>query len=175
MPDLYISWSDYHQNIEKLAVKIYLSKWDFDQIICIAKGGLRVGDILCRLFDKPLAILSASSYSGLENRVRGEITFSSHLSMTTPDLGAKILLVDDLADSGISLQESDRWLKQRYNSQIQELRTAVIWYKESSCIVPDYYVEYLPHNPWIHQPFEVYETTPIEQLANRYATNSLKS
>jgi hypothetical protein len=22
---------------------------------------------------------------------------------------------------------------------------------------PDYYVEYLPDNPWIHQPFEVYD------------------
>jgi hypothetical protein len=24
-------------------------------------------------------------------------------------------------------------------------------------IKPDYYVDYLPDNPWIHQPFERYE------------------
>ncbi len=29
---------------------------------------------------------------------------------------------------------------------------------------PDYYVEYLPDNPWIHQPFEVYDTLRPEAL-----------
>ena len=55
MSDLYISWEEYHQQIETLAVKIYQSQWEFDQIVCIAKGGLRIGDILSRLFDTPLA------------------------------------------------------------------------------------------------------------------------
>lgn len=64
MPDLYVSWSDYHQKIETLAIAIYQSDWQFDRIVCIAKGGLRVGDILCRLFDRPLAIISAASYGG---------------------------------------------------------------------------------------------------------------
>jgi len=81
MPELYVSWSDYHRHIEELAVQIYQSGWDFNQIVCIAKGGLRVGDILCRLFDRPLAILSAASYRGQGYRVRGEIVFSEHLSM----------------------------------------------------------------------------------------------
>ncbi|HEY9726091.1 MAG TPA: phosphoribosyltransferase, partial [Chroococcales cyanobacterium] len=39
MPDLYISWSEYHQKIEQLAAKIYAANWDFNQIVCIAKGG----------------------------------------------------------------------------------------------------------------------------------------
>ena len=30
---------------------------------------------------------------------------------------------------------------------------------------PDYYVEYLPDNPWIHQPFEVYDTLRPEDAA----------
>jgi hypoxanthine phosphoribosyltransferase len=111
MPDLYISWSEYHQKIEQLAAKIYEANWDFNQIVCIAKGGLRIGDILCRIYRKPLAILVASSYGGPENRVRGAITFSRHLAMTTEGLWSRVLLVDDLVESGISLRESINWLQ----------------------------------------------------------------
>lgn len=168
MPDLYISWSEYHQKIEQLAAKIYQTGWDFNQIVCIAKGGLRVGDILCRLYRKPLAILSASSYAGPENRVRGSITFSRHLTMTTEHLGGRVLLVDDLVDSGISLQESVRWLERNYSAEIEEIRTGVLWYKDCSVITPDYYVDYLPDDPWIHQPFERYEQMSPAELAQNY-------
>jgi hypothetical protein len=168
MPDLYISWSEYHQKIEQLAAKIYESHWDFNQIVCIAKGGLRVGDILCRLYRKPLAILSASSYGGSENRVRGAIAFSRHLAMTTDQLGSRVLLVDDLVDSGVSLRESINWLERNHSSEIDEIRTAVVWYKDCSIITPDYYVDYLPDNPWIHQPFERYEQMGLAELASTY-------
>ena len=169
MPDLYISWSEYHQKIEQLAVKIYQSNWDFNQIVCIAKGGLRLGDTLCRLYRQPLAILCASSYSGPENRVRGKISFSSHLAMTTQKLGDRVLLLDDLADSGVSLRESMHWLDRHYGTEITEIRTGVIWYKACSEITPDYYVDYLPDNPWIHQPFERYEQiNPAELAATTY-------
>ena len=157
MPDLYVDWEQYHQNIEYLSSKIYKSGWQFDQIVCIAKGGLRIGDILSRLYRLPLSVLFAASYYGEENRERGEIKFSQHLSMLQTNLPERILLVDDLVDSGISLRESIIWLKEHYGSDIQEIRTAVIWYKACSLFKPDYYVDYLPDNPWIHQPFERYE------------------
>ena len=166
MTDLYVTWSEYHHKIENLAVKIYKSNWQFDHVVCLAKGGLRVGDILCRLYDKPLAIMSTASYRGENNRERGEIEFSQHLSTIKP-LGDRILLVDDLVDSGISLCESLNWLKNRY-SHISDLRTAVIWYKSTSIAIPDYYIDYLPDNPWIHQPFEIYEQNSVNQLASKF-------
>ncbi len=168
MPDLYISWSEYHQKIEQLAIKIYQSNWDFNHIVCIAKGGLRVGDLLCRLYRKPLAILSASSYTGPENRIRGSISFSRHLAMTNERLGSRILLVDDLVDSGISLRESINWLTLHHGADIEEIRTGVLWYKDCSVITPDYYVDYLPDDPWIHQPFERYEKMSPAELAQSY-------
>ncbi|MEM9487130.1 MAG: phosphoribosyltransferase family protein [Cyanobacteria bacterium P01_F01_bin.116] len=162
--DLYVSWSDYHHAIENLAIAIHKSGWKFNQIVCLAKGGLRIGDILCRIYDQPLAILSTSSYGGEGNRTRGSITFSRDLSMTTANLGSHVLLVDDLVDSGQSLQRSVRWLEQRYGFYIDEIKTAVLWYKDCSVIKPDYYVDYLETNPWIHQPFEKYEEMTIETL-----------
>ncbi len=163
--DLWVSWQDYHHLIEQLAVKIYQSGWEFNQILCLAKGGLRVGDLLSRLFEQPLAILAVSSYGGLANQVRGSLTFSRDLTMTTANLGSRVLIVDDLVDSGITLQKSLAWLDRMYGFYVEEAKTAVIWHKACSIFTPDYVVQYLPHNPWIHQPFERYETLTPDQLA----------
>jgi hypoxanthine phosphoribosyltransferase len=165
MSDLYVSWSDYHQKIEQLAVQVYQSQWNFNQIICLAKGGLRVGDILARIYDVPLAILATSSYGGINNQVRGSITFAHDLTMTTANLGSHVLLVDDLVDSGVTLKRTLVWLDRKYGFYVEEVRTAVLWYKACSVIQPDYYVDYLPDNPWIHQPFEPYEKTNPAELA----------
>ncbi|WP_373528356.1 phosphoribosyltransferase [Nostoc sp.] len=167
MPDLYVSWSDYHQKIEQLAIQIYQSSWEFNQIICLARGGLRVGDILSRIYQQPLAILATSSYSGTGKQERSNLIFSRHLTMTTEKLGSRILLVDDLVDSGITLQQTIPWLKQNSDSPIEEIRTAVLWYKACSFIAPDYYVDYLSDNPWIHQPFEHYEQMNLAELATK--------
>jgi uncharacterized protein len=165
MPDLYVSWSDYHQKIEQLAIQIYESSWEFNQIICLARGGLRVGDILSRIYQQPLAILATSSYSGTGKQQRSNLIFSRNLTMTTEKLGSRILLVDDLVDSGITLEQTIPWLKQNNDSPIEEIRTAVLWYKACSVLKPDYYVDYLTDNPWIHQPFEHYEQMKIAELA----------
>jgi hypoxanthine phosphoribosyltransferase len=170
MADLHVSWTDYHQLIETLALKVYDSGWEFNQIVCLAKGGLRVGDILCRLFDVPLAVLSTASYSGQDNRQRGQLIFSRDLSMTTPNLGSRVLVVDDLVDSGISLDRSIAWLHHKYGFYIEDLRSAVVWYKSCSVTEPDYYSQYLTDDPWIHQPFETYEQMSLDDLAATHRT-----
>jgi uncharacterized protein len=172
MSDLYISWSDYHHTIEKLAAQIYQSGWEFNQILCLARGGLRIGDTLSRIFDKPLAILATSSYHGPGKQERGSLIVSQHITMTTPTLGSRILLVDDLVDSGVTLQETIPWLKENSGISIDDIKTAVLWCKACSVIKPDYYVHYLQDNPWIHQPFEHYENmNPAELVVKEKASS----
>lgn len=173
MTDLYISWTDYRQTIEQLAVQVYRSGWHFNQIVCLAKGGLRVGDLMSRIYKVPLAILATSSYGGPNNQVRGSITFARDLTMTTANLGSRVLIVDDLVDSGVTLKKSLVWLDRNYGFYIEEMRTAVLWYKDCSVIKPDYYVRYLPDNPWIHQPFEGYEKMTPEELAAAHAADEV--
>lgn len=175
MAELFINWTDYYRAVEQLAIAIHRSGWQFNQIVCLAKGGLRVGDTLSRIFDQPLAILAASSYGGPGNQVRGSITFGRDLTMTTANLGSRILLVDDLVDSGITLERAIVWLDRHYGFYISEVKTGVLWYKASSVIAPDYYVDYLVDNPWIHQPFEAYEQMEIDQLANQYPSPKASS
>jgi hypoxanthine phosphoribosyltransferase len=169
MSDVYISWDDYHQQIEQLALQVYESGWQFNQVICLAKGGLRIGDIISRIYDLPLAILATASYGGPNNQVRGSLTFSHDLTKTTANLGSHILLVDDLVDSGTTLKRTLTWLDRKYGFYIEEVRTAVLWYKQHSVIAPDYHVQFFPDNPWIHQPFEKYEQMSPSELATRYS------
>jgi len=55
---LHVSWEQYNTLIERLALQVHESGWHFNQVICIARGGLRVGDVMSRIFELPLAILS---------------------------------------------------------------------------------------------------------------------
>jgi len=126
MSDLYVSWEEYHANIERLAVQIYQSQWEFDQILCLARGGLRIGDVLSRIYDKPLAILSTSSYGGKDFQERGNLTIASNITMTTATLGRRILLVDDLVDSGVTLARILEWLQQHEEFAITEVYTQII-------------------------------------------------
>lgn len=164
--EISLSWSEYHQKIEQLAVQIYKSGWQFDQILCLARGGLRVGDIFSRIFNKPLAILSACSYD--HNVRQSQLTFGKSISMTTPTLGSRILLVDDLVDSGMTLGQTIVWLNEHEHYDVREIKTAVIWFKALSAIAPDFYVEYLAESPWINQPFEKYDRMDIAALAGSY-------
>lgn len=171
MPELFVSWSEYHQHIEKLAVQVHHSGWEFNQIICLSRGGLRIGDVFSRLYRQPLGVLAASSYGGEGDRIRGKLTFARHVT-TTSQMGSHILLVDDLLDSGVTLKEAVPWLKENYPEQVVEIRTAVLWHKSHSVVKPDYCVEFLVDNPWVHQPFERYELMTIEELAATYQPHS---
>ena len=163
MADLHVTWDDYHQSIERLAGALRDSKWPFNQVICIARGGMRVGDVISRIFKLPLAVISTHSYEGEAGTERGELSVARHMTMAQEALGDRVLLVDDLVDSGITMDVVKRHLLSGFPA-IAEIRTAVLWYKAVSSYRPDYYVHYLPESPWIHQPFEKYDLMDPKDL-----------
>lgn len=162
---LYVSWDEYHLLIERLALKVDASGWAFDQILCLARGGLRPGDVLSRVFDKPLAIMSTSSYRAEGGTVQGRLDIAETITMPKGALAGRVLLVDDLADSGVTLKAVVERL--RAKPEITELRSAVIWTKSVSVFQPDYQVEYLETSPWIHQPFEDYDAMRPDDLKRK--------
>ena len=164
---LYVSYDEYHGLIEKLALKIHTSGWEFDTILCLARGGLRPGDMLSRIFDKPLAIMSTSSYRAEAGKVQGHLDIGRFIATPKGEIAGRVLLVDDLADTGVTLHAVVKRLKENY-APITEMRTAVIWTKGVSTFQADYSVEDLPTNPWIHQPFEAYDAMPPEKLLEKW-------
>ena len=164
---LYVSYDEYHNLIEKLAIKIYQSGWEFDTILCLARGGMRPGDILSRVFDKPLAIMSTSSYRADSGTVQGNLDIARFITTPKGEIAGRVLLVDDLADTGHTLNAVIHHLRTNYKP-ITELRSAVIWTKGVSTFQPDYSVDYLATNPWIHQPFEGYDALRPAQLIEKW-------
>jgi hypoxanthine phosphoribosyltransferase len=162
--DLWVSWDEYHRLTERLALKVYESNWNFDMVLCLARGGVRPGDVFSRIFDVPLAILSTSSYREEAGTKQGDLDIAKYMTMTKGPLRGKILLVDDLADSGVTLMKVREHLKENF-PEVTDVKSAVIWVKGSSAIMPDYFLEELPHNPWIHQPFEDYDGLRPHQLS----------
>jgi hypoxanthine phosphoribosyltransferase len=165
---LYVSYDEYNNLIEKLAIKVHQSGWDFDTILCLARGGMRPGDVLSRIFSKPLAIMSTSSYRASAGTEQGHLDIARYITTPQGEIAGKVLLVDDLADSGHTLHAVVDLLKNKY-TPITELRSAVIWTKGLSTFKPDYSVEFLPTNPWIHQPFEGYDSMGPEKLLAKWS------
>ena len=87
--------------------------------------------------------------------------------MPKGELAGRVLLVDDLSDSGHTLHKVVAMLRNNYKP-ISELRSAVIWTKGVSTFQADYSVESLPTNPWIHQPFEGYDAQSPAQLMAKW-------
>jgi hypoxanthine phosphoribosyltransferase len=164
---LYVSQDEYHGLIEKLALKVFQSGWQFDTILCLARGGMRPGDVLSRIFGVPLAIMSTSSYRAQAGTVQGHLDIAHYITTPQGQIAGRVLLVDDLADTGVTLHAVVERLRNSY-PPITELRTAVIWSKGCSSFQPDYAVEDLPTNPWIHQPFETYDTMTPEKLLAKW-------
>ena len=164
---LYVSYDEYHNLIEKLAIKVHQSGWEFDTILCLARGGMRPGDILSRVFQKPLAIISTSSYRAEAGTKQGNLDIAKYITTPQGEIAGRVLLVDDLADSGYTLDAVIRMLRAKYPA-ITDMRSAVLWTKAQSTFKADYSVESLPTNPWIHQPFESYDKLRPAQLLAKW-------
>ncbi len=160
---LWVGWDEYHRHIEQLARNVHDSGYRFDHVLCLARGGLRIGDVFSRLFKVPLHIQSTSSYREAAGTQQGELRIAGNITSTAGPLAGRILLIDDLVDSGVTLERVQADLALRCRG-VTEVRSAVIWYKACSIMRPDYYVDYLPDSPWIHQPFEVYDEMTVDRL-----------
>ncbi|MBU4612591.1 phosphoribosyltransferase [Achromobacter sp. GG226] len=161
---LWISWDEYHRLIEELALKVHESGWKFDQILCLARGGVRVGDVLSRIFDVPLGILATSSYREAAGTQQGELDIAQYITITRGTPSGRVLLVDDMVDTGLTFNRVVEHLRRQF-PQITELKSAVLWWKGHSQAIPDFHMAQLPTNPWIHQPFEDYDSLRPHQLA----------
>lgn len=109
----------------------------------------------------------AFAYGADAGRVQGDLDIARYITTPKGEIAGRVLLVDDLADSGLTLKAVIEQLRTSY-PPITDLRSAVIWTKGISCFQADYSVEQLPTNPWIHQPFESYDGVTPAQLLDKW-------
>jgi hypoxanthine phosphoribosyltransferase len=139
-----ITWKGYHDYIEKLGNMVRKSRWKPNVIVCISRGGLPVGLMLSEYLKKPLGVITVQSYHGTK---QGRLKFNKHISTIAPIRG-KILLADDLVDSGKTITATKRYLE-----KFGTVRTAVMFRKTCAKFMPDYFVRETPGGMWIVFPY----------------------
>ena len=167
---LIISFDDYNKIVEKLAIEIN-EKFKPTVLVGIMRGAAPILDILSRLLKLPIAYIVIQSYSGdgMEDQ-QGELIFAREISSLAKEKDyKKVLLIDDLSDTGLTLNKSIEWLKnyEPIKNHINEIKTACLWKKKSSTFEPDFCPVKLDSDPWIVQPTEHYEELTIEDIIKR--------
>ena len=167
---LIISFEDYNKIVEKLAIEIH-EKFKPTVLVGIMRGAAPILDILSRILKLPIAYIVIQSYSGdgMEDK-QGELMFAREISsLAKEDDFKKVLLIDDLSDTGLTLNKSIEWLKnyQPTKNYIKEIKTACLWKKKSSTFEPDFCPVKLESDPWIVQPTEHYEELSIEDIIKK--------
>ena len=167
---LIIKFDEYLDTVEKLALTIS-QNYKPTVLVGIMRGAAPIIDILSRILKLPTAYIVIQSYSGsgIENK-QGELIFARDISSIASNTDyERVLLVDDLSDTGLTLNKSIEWLKQYepVKNYIKEIKTACLWKKKSSSFTPDFCPVRLSSDQWIIQPTEHYEELNIEEIVSK--------
>jgi hypoxanthine phosphoribosyltransferase len=165
-----VGWDEYKNTVEKLAILIH-KEYNPTVLIGIMRGAAPIIDILSRILKLPIAYIVIQSYSGkgMEDK-QGKLMFAREISSLANDKDFnKVLLIDDLSDTGLTLNKSIEWLKNYGPTKnfISEVKTACLWKKKSSSFEPDFCPVRLDSDPWIVQPTEHYEELSIDEIMKR--------
>ncbi len=146
---LSVSWEQYHLLALKMAATMLgHEKKSFDEIVAIARGGLTLGHLFSDYLRIPISSITIQSYTDIKQQGKVEIT--AGLSKIIKN--KKILLVDDIADTGKTLIRATEYLNDFKPTSITRV---TMFYKPHCTVVPEYYAQIT--DKWILLPFEVTE------------------
>lgn len=131
---IYYSYDEFAVDVKKMAKQIR-DEFKPEAILAIARGGLTLGHSLAvALENRNLFSLNSIHYEGDKKLDTIDI-------FNVPDLSKfkKVLLVDDIIDSGESMVEIKRELLKRYPNL--ELKIATVFYKQKALLLPEYRVK----------------------------------
>ena len=167
---LIISFEEYTKIVEKLAILIH-KNYKPTVLVGIMRGAAPIIDILSRILRLPIAYIVIQSYSGKGTQdQQGQLMFAREISSLAKDKDfSRVLLIDDLSDTGLTLNKSIEWLRNYAPTKnfIQEVKTACLWKKKSSTFEPDFCPVRLDSDPWIVQPTEHYEEISIDEIVKK--------
>ena len=131
---IFYSYDEFAVDAKKMAKQIK-DEFDPEVILAVARGGLTLGHSLAvALNNRNLFTLNSIHYEDT-NKLDTINIFN------VPDLSkyTKILLVDDIIDSGESMVEIKRELLKRYPNL--DIKIATVFYKEKAMLLPEFKVK----------------------------------
>ncbi len=143
----HLTYEQFGSAVRELGATIIESGYRPDIILSIARGGFFLGAGLGYAIDvKNSFTMSVEFYTGVEERLPMPVVLPP-----VPDRvdlkGSKVLIADDVADSGETL----RVVKEFLAGYVAEVRCAVLYEKQTTSVKPEY--SWRHTDKWIEFPW----------------------
>ena len=147
-----VSWSAFHDLARKLARQVIDSGYRPEVIVAIGRGGYVPARILSDFLGQmDLTSFKIEHYRSAHKERAARVRYP----LATDVAGRRVLLVDDVADSGETFAVALEHLESR--GAPAEVRSAALHYKTVSPYVPDHYARKVAKWRWIIYPWAVAE------------------
>jgi len=146
------TWGELHENIRSIANKIKEDNFRPDIIIALSRGGFVPARVICDLMIIKDLVSVKVDHWGVTAAQDGKahLRYPIDVDLT----GKKVLIVDDITDTGESMEIARDFVK-KLNPE--EIRTAAIFHFRHSKFVPDYYSKELVDWVWVMWPWNYIE------------------
>lgn len=158
----------------RLAAKVYEDGFRPHFIIGIWRGGAPIGIAVQEYFDFKKVetdhiAVRTSSYYGIDKQSKTIKVHGLHYLIENANANDALLIVDDVFDSGRSVDALIKQIKQQTRLNMpKDVRIACPWFKPANNktdIVPDYYVH--ETDEWLVFPHEISGLTPDEIIGGK--------
>ncbi|WP_290902768.1 phosphoribosyltransferase [Ferroglobus sp.] len=147
------NWEYMDRLCRRVAEQVREDGYEPEIIVALARGGWFAGRVLCDLLGlDDLTSLKIEHYVGTA-KMSGEVKIKYPLHEESVR-GKKVLVVDDIADTGKSLMTAKQHVEEL---GAREVKTATLQLLYTSKFTPDYFGEYLEEWAWIIFPWNFME------------------
>lgn len=173
MNKIYISAQQLLEDSFELALQIYESGFKPDYIVGVWRGGAPVGIAVQELLhvlgvESDHIAIRTSSYTGIGERSKHVQVHGLTYLIKRVESHQKLLIVDDVHDSGLSIDQTIVDLKRACKKNTPEIRVATPYFKpknNQTDRTPDYYLH--KNDDWLVFPHEIDGLSPEEIRENR--------
>ena len=153
------SWEEAYDSCLFLYEQIERSEFKPDIIVGIARGGWIPARLLSDFFTNSFTANIKIEFYGAIGEKKKEPKITQEIGVDVK--GKKVLLVDDVADTGESLKVAIEYVRSK---RAAEIKTATIFYKPHSIVKPDYFVRVT--DAWVVYAWERFEF--IKEFAEKF-------
>ncbi len=165
---IWYSWEEMRRDVSVLSRELVLDNFNPQVIVGISRGGLIPGVMLSHWFQKPFKPIKASMRDFAEE----DDAWEDYSPRKTDE---RVLIVDDICDSGKTFTRISDKIKQRkeYTRQhrhskqkheILDVRFASLWWNNECSFEPHYYAQECAKDSediWIQFPHEHWWNAPV--------------
>jgi uncharacterized protein len=179
---LFISADSLLRDSMELGLRVVRSGFRPTFLVGIWRGGAPIGIAVQEILEYngiecDHVSIRTSSYSGIDQQSRSVRVHAVDYLVSALNADDQLLLIDDVFDSGRSLEAVIAELRRRCRRNLpDQIRIATVYFKparNNSSLIPDYYVR--ATDQWLVFPHEVNGLTREEILANKPVDDSFFS